>query len=197
VLSGCTTGQGSGDPELGTVSKLPVTVSANSLTVNDYAVLTGSDHDGEWTNFSKLGKSGGTSNRKFTDFFTNPVCHIANGNLTVDLGVPNNTALETMSGLGNDDSANVMFINLFKKEEFSLRLKKEGKDIYFVYVDKPVTLNGTISNEGSRSFAFDNLSLQTGWNIALVDVKTGNVLTFSNVTLDPTDSTCKWIIVES
>jgi hypothetical protein len=181
---------------LSVAPKPVVTVSTNSLTVNDYAVLFASDHDGEWTNFWKLGKSGGTSRIKLTDIFINPVCRIANGKLTFDIGTPNNTALETMSGLGNDDSANAMFFQGFYDGGFDIFLKQEGKSIYFVYVDKPVTLNGTIANTGSRSLAFDNLSLQTGWNIALVDVKGRFTFIFSNVTSDPTDSTCEWMIVK-
>jgi hypothetical protein len=187
-----------------TITQSSVTVSVNSLTVNDYAVLTSSDHDGEWPGFWKLAKSGVTSYIKLTDIFTNPVCHIANGMLTVNLGVPKDTALETLSGLGNDNSANAIFFHYFydngvsnNGKKFYLSLtKEEGGDengIYFMYVDKPVTLNKNITNEG-RSLAFDNLSLQTGWNIALGEWKENGYLNFSNVTLNLTDYTYKWKI---
>ena len=164
--------------------------------------VTGSSHAGSYPNYSSSFGNQGT----FADAFTSPVCTIANGKLTVNLGVPKAAVLETMEELewddvvdGSDTTAKIFTLSNFYDNSHSMSLNKDRETevsdyVLFVYVDKPVTLIGSLDY-----YTFNSVSLTTGWNMLLFDYTPAGSTgpqNYAVTKITALDSTYKWVIYE-
>jgi len=163
-----------------------IIVTKNAIKVNGIEIVDSDDYDGEIDRFVASLKG----NMFLNNAFTSPVCRISDGKLTINLGVPNATALfnlSTFSFIGSAYSvdSNALFITNFLHEDgHSINLTKKIDStneimVILKYVDEATEIDNTM---------YDDVKLQQGWNIMLFDTTTNM---FTNGTID---SGFEWVI---
>ena len=197
-----TNATGSVTKDLSIVIANPDGVTATYLKFTEVQVysdnmtaLTGSTFAGAYPDYYRIRNNFTPASGPLADDFTSPVCTIANGKLTLNLGVPKAEAILTDVGFGaaaSDNTAKFLAISDFLTDDVALSLVKDNlgdnKTVLFLYVDKPVTLNGPVGTH-----TFSNFSLTTGWNMIL-RVRSGSSYTCTKVTT--LDSTYKWVATD-
>ena len=158
--------------------------------------------------FTKV-SSGGLQDNQFSEIAQNPSeweAKITNGKLTLKLGTPKNEYI-TDGGFPQSEGLNItsglklFSFMAFKAEDESHIHWAEilNTFIIFLYSNKDGTLNGNATGDDGEGnplkFVFNNVSVKTGWNTALVTNEGTNPnrsLTVSNIT--NIGSEYKWVI---
>ena len=123
-----------------------------------------------------------------------PKVTIANSKLTIELDAPKSTALQSIDDFHDSLPAGItktptdakfFQIGSFYESSagnYSMDCRKAPSDkAYLIYVDKNVTINGTV-NQGSFDYVFTSVTLQAGWNL-LIETRTDGVPVGSNYIL--------------
>ena len=166
-MTGCSDSSGdSGDD--------PVIVTSNSVKVNGFPIWDTDDYDGDLKTFNNPWDT-----FSMNDAFDAHVALISGGKLTINLGIPNNEVLSSLSNLDFDDSdytvdAKVLFIfNFYHENGSQIWMKEKGYSEYcaeLVYVDRDTVLNCTYESLiFDMEYIFSNVKLTKGWNTVLAD----------------------------
>jgi hypothetical protein len=138
--------------------------------------------------FTKNGLDESTIVREWSidRIFSAPVCQIIDGKLKIYLGTPISSSLIQVTDIGDytvsDSTAKVFGIYDFlvtnsSKITVDMWLQKDkNNSCWFIYSDKPVKINGTVSiniNGTDRTRTFNNVSLLQGWNM-IIDTNDDN-----------------------
>jgi len=178
--TGCGSDSVSGDSDYG-----PVTVTLNSIKVNQYPIHDTDELDGTIVDFYSLYP---TERNSISNVFEDAVSMVSNGKLTLNLGIPQD-ALSTLSDKGFPDSiytndAKTLFISYFRlfhddtASYYNIFLNhKSNATVYvmLVYAEEATEIHGPVL--GATYF---HVKLQQGWNTLLGD----QVGVVSNVTVD-------------
>lgn len=178
-------------------------------------MVTNNDYDADFIKFWGTWRIG---HGELSNYFEDPVVSIEDGKLSINLGVPELMSLtdyilydgweehydsypewaEEKLELFSDPDAEVLFMRKFYVDyspstyDYTLTLTDGNlKFARFIYSDRPVVINGE-----DYWMEFDNVSLQTGWNVVFIElfldehgyVQLGII---RNGTLD---SSFKWIL---
>ena len=109
-----------------------------------------------------------------------PKVTIANSKLTIELDAPKTTALQSIDDFYNwlpagitKTPADAKFFEIgafFESTEGNYRMvcrNASSDEASLIYVDKNVTINGTVNNGGGFDYTFTSVTLQAGWNLLI------------------------------
>jgi len=139
-------------------------------------------------------------------FDGSPSVTISDNKVTINLGIPKPDYLVNISG--DREIPGVLTVNpknakgcefiYFQTSDGKYNLlcmKDDGNNAELIYVDRDVTMKGTITDEDYGNKKTYNASLKKGWNYGIIAYnKTTNTTTFTSSTTLPGDF--KWIVID-